>query len=163
MNGVKHNAVEDKFGIGDSLLDFKGNNIILKKSNQPSFEYEGTVGLYELLFKRNPQGYSEKDRKNYIDILKRTNAVRRQNDPNQQINGSRAVKYTRIIGPALKTGKGLFMDFISKKLEYRHWDYPNELVDRLKLLIASEHAGNTGVHNEIISIVDALREANLIK
>ena len=44
-----------------------------------------------------------------------------------------------------------------------YWDDPNELVDRLRLLLASKSAGNTGVSNEIISIFEELREAGLIK
>jgi len=35
-----------------------------------------------------------------------------------------------------------------------YWDNPNELVDRLRLLVASKSAGNTGVSNEIISIFE---------
>jgi len=44
-----------------------------------------------------------------------------------------------------------------------YWDNPNELVDRLRLLVASKSAGNTGVSNEIISIFEELLEAGLIK
>jgi hypothetical protein len=35
-------------------------------------------------------------------------------------------------------------------------------VERLKLLCASKQAGNTGVDNEIISIIEELREENII-
>lgn len=44
-----------------------------------------------------------------------------------------------------------------------YWDDPNELVDRLRLLIASQSAGHTGHNNEIISIIEELREANIIE
>jgi hypothetical protein len=44
-----------------------------------------------------------------------------------------------------------------------YWDDPNELVVRLRLLIASKTAGNTSVSNEIISIFEKLRETGLIK
>lgn len=43
-----------------------------------------------------------------------------------------------------------------------YWDDPNELVERLKLLIASKDAGNTGLDNEIISVVEELRESGII-
>lgn len=50
----------------------------------------------------------------------------------------------------------------NKHVSYTYWDNPNELVDRLRLLIASQSAGNTGHTNEIVSIVEELREANII-
>ena len=45
---------------------------------------------------------------------------------------------------------------------YKYWDDPNELVDRLRLLVASQAAGHTGHNNEIISIIEELREAKII-
>lgn len=50
----------------------------------------------------------------------------------------------------------------NKKFEYVYWDDVNELVDRLYLLHASKKAGNTAHNNEIISIEEELREANII-
>jgi hypothetical protein len=44
-----------------------------------------------------------------------------------------------------------------------YWDDPNELVERLHLLIASQAAGNFNHRNEIISIIEELREANIIE
>jgi hypothetical protein len=49
------------------------------------------------------------------------------------------------------------------RIEYVRWDSVNELVDRLRLLYAAKMAGNTSVHNEIISIIEELREANVVK
>lgn len=43
-----------------------------------------------------------------------------------------------------------------------YWDDPNELVDRLRLLHASQQAGNNNVNNEIISIESELQEAGYI-
>ena len=48
------------------------------------------------------------------------------------------------------------------KIDYVHWDDPNELVDRLRLLMASQRVGNSGHTNEIVSIVEDLREADII-
>ena len=39
---------------------------------------------------------------------------------------------------------------------------PNELVERLELLLASKDAGNTGVHNEIVSICKELRKRKML-
>lgn len=44
-----------------------------------------------------------------------------------------------------------------------YWDNPNELIDRLRLLIASQNAGNNGHQNEIIAILEELVEANIIE
>ena len=46
--------------------------------------------------------------------------------------------------------------------EYVYWDDPNELVDRLRLLLASQAAGNPSHNNEIISIIEELWEAGII-
>jgi len=42
-----------------------------------------------------------------------------------------------------------------------HWDDPNELMDRRRLLDASHRAGNNG-HDEMLSIIEELCEAGLI-
>ena len=47
-------------------------------------------------------------------------------------------------------------------LDYKYWDDPNELVDRLRLLVAERSAGNNNHDNEIISIIEELREAKVI-
>ena len=48
------------------------------------------------------------------------------------------------------------------QLDYVYWDDPNELVDRLRLLLAPQAAGNPSHTNEIISIIEELREAEII-
>lgn len=48
------------------------------------------------------------------------------------------------------------------KIDYVHWNDPNELVDRLRLLEASRQAGNNAHDNEILSIIEELYEAGLI-
>ena len=56
------------------------------------------------------------------------------------------------------------MDMItnSNPIEYVHWDDPNELVDCLRLLDAAQAAGNNNHNNEIISIIEELRETKTI-
>lgn len=49
------------------------------------------------------------------------------------------------------------------KINYTYWDDPNELVDRLRILVASKSVGHTGHENEMISIIEELREAKIIK
>ena len=65
---------------------------------------------------------------------------------------------------AEKSGKGLQNDFVNygDRVVYEYYDDPNELCDRLKLLISSKEAGNTNHDYEINSIVEELREAGII-
>lgn len=62
-----------------------------------------------------------------------------------------------------KGGDLTMMEFNKKKIEYKHFDDYNEIIDRLRLLIASQLAGNTGHNNEIISIVEELKEGKIIR
>ncbi len=47
-------------------------------------------------------------------------------------------------------------------MNYVYWDDPNELVDRLRLLISERSAGNYNHENEIHSLIEELREGNYI-
>lgn len=50
---------------------------------------------------------------------------------------------------SLQQGRGMpVMKKIKENVDYVYSDDPNELVERLKLLIASREAGNTGLDNE---------------
>ena len=64
------------------------------------------------------------------------------------------------------SGKEIFMPramtLTDNKIDYVHWNDPNELVDRLRLLNASRQAGHTVHDNEILSIIEELREAGII-
>jgi len=56
----------------------------------------------------------------------------------------------------------MFKELTGNSINYVYWDDPNKLVDRLKLLVASKQAGHTGHKNEIVSIIEELREAKII-
>lgn len=60
------------------------------------------------------------------------------------------------------SGIGLEMQYTKSKLDYIYWDDPSELVNRLRLLIASQQAGHTNHYNEINLILKELREAQII-
>lgn len=64
-----------------------------------------------------------------------------------------------------KTGAGIEADFIpyNENIVHEFYDDPNELVERLHLLMASRAAGNTNHAQEINSIVTELREAGIIE
>lgn len=133
-------------------------------------EYIPTAGLCELLFLKEPDKYTEDDLNNYAEILERSNAYYRQFDDKQQIKGSNTVKYRTIIKPIIdnnnkkrKTGKGFnLMNIPKENIDYVYWNDPNEIVDRLRLLMSSTQAGHNSHNNEILSIIEELREANII-
>lgn len=139
--------------------------------------YEKTKGLMQLLFEKLPNLdlITEKDIEHYKFILNQTNAHRRDFDSKKPIKSNRGAKYLQIIKPLFKldrnhdstenltVGKGLgLLKKVKPNIDYVYWDDPNELVDRLKLLIASREAGNTGLDNEIISIIEELQENGII-
>lgn len=61
-------------------------------------------------------------------------------------------------------GNGLDSEFIpyTENIVYEFYDDPNELVDRLMLLVSSKGAGNSNHDQEINSILEELRERNII-
>lgn len=135
---VRYDWKLNKFFIGDSEIDFKGPNLCIRSD----LCYRGSVGLYELLFKINSNyPFSIQQKKDYADILKRTNAV--YNFRSQ-------------------TGRGMLQHYNEKPIEFVYFDDINELCERLKLLIASKDAGNTNHDNEIVSILEELRECDII-
>ena len=112
-----------------------------------------------------------------VTILLSTNAHRRDHSASKPTLGNRGYKYRNIVsvllssgyrnvGGIAREGSGLPIDdtmtVTDNAIDYVYWDDPNELVDRLRLLLASRDAGHTGHDNEIASIVEELREAVLI-
>lgn len=64
----------------------------------------------------------------------------------------------------LKHGTCLEKKFIpyAENIVYEYYDNPNELCERLKLLVSSKRAGNSNHDQEINSILEELRERHLI-
>ena len=169
--------------LGDKAFDIDGNDDIIVDG----VKYAGTRGLYELIFKRVPHSvYTDEDMQTYKNILLTTNAYRRGHSERGPILGNRGYKYKHIIAPLIggaKKGGGVVpsnnitpliacpknneriphaMTVTDNAVDYVHWDDPNELVDRLRLLDASHQAGNNALDNEFLSIIEELREAGLI-
>ena len=169
--------------LGDKAFDIDGNDDIIVDG----VKYAGTRGLYELIFKRVPHSvYTDEDMQTYKNILLTTNAYRRGHSERGPILGNRGYKYKHIIAPLIggaKKGGGVVpsnnitpliacpknneriphaMTVTDNAVDYVHWDDPNELVDRLRLLDASHQAGNNSLDNEFLSIIEELREAGLI-
>lgn len=157
--GIYKDKDSNEWKIGNS-------NIILDEENFSinGKSYKITLGLCELLFMRNPTFslYNADDLEYYGDILNESNACRRGYSSDGQIKGNKSDKYKYIISKLLHhTGKGL-MQIPKENIDYIYWNDPNELVERLHLLIASEQAGHNNHRNEIVSIIEELKEADII-
>lgn len=172
----KERTVDDIYGprypdggqvlmIGDSPLSFDSDGKIRVKN----VSYKPTKGLYSLIFKRVPDKseYTNNDLIAYKDILIKTNAHKKGYQQSGQMNRNSSRKYQSIIKtlfPPNETHEGTGL--ITKTLtshEKEYWDDPNELVDRLRLLVISAEAGNTSHKNEIINILEELREVGIIR
>lgn len=173
LYGIRQDQRDGGFKIGNKPVTIEHNDIIVGGKT-----YTGTPGLYELLIKAEPDTavYDDHDLSNYIEIVKATNAHRRNYSSTQQLNGNAGYKWMNILKNKFPSkgrsksviGKGIVrhgdvMNFTNKKREYIYWNDPNELVNRLRLLLASKHAGHTGHDNEIVSIIEELREDNIIE
>jgi hypothetical protein len=152
-----------KLMVGDKNLDFDSEGNILVGG----INYGSSEGLYELLFKKKPDKgiYKEEDLSAYRSILFASSAHRDGNKPNGRIRSNNGYKYTRIIKKLFpSSGRGMGQTWKTTKFrDIIYWDNPNELVQRLEHLVSSTETGNREHANEIISIVEELREAGFIK
>ena len=141
--------------IGDKRLELN------EKINIGNRAYDGTRGLYELIFLKNPRNVTAEDVANYHEILNYTNSNR---NADGRPKSNRGPKYKKFVANSLnkKNGGGLKDMSVKDNTEYIYWDDPGEMVDRLQLLISERNAGHTGLENEISSILEELEESGLI-
>lgn len=152
---------------GKHVMKFHKNNFI----HIGNTKWKMTPGLFQLMFHSRPQHYTKYDLAKYKKILINSNAHKRHYESGGQVKGTKAYKYKKIIkrltntnSNIVMTGSGLTLKTLNiNKPNYIYWDNPNELVDRLRLLISSQSVGHNNHNNEIISIVEELREANIIE
>ncbi|KAL4092441.1 hypothetical protein QTP88_026942 [Uroleucon formosanum] len=143
---------------GSVHLGKKEINLVDNTLTIEDISYPLTQGLGNLIFSKNPKLYNKNDLDAYKSILIQTSAHLTADEKKIKQGGN---KYHNIIQNLFPSGAGLSVKLQKHNLVY--WNDPNELVDRLRLLLASQAAGNTGVSNEIFSIFEELREAGLIK
>lgn len=147
---------------------------ILKPLNDDSLQigaknFRGSEGLYELIFKSKPENskITDDDLRVYSDILNYTNAHRRQHESSGRVKSNTGYKYTHFIKPIYNRNRGKqgsgFVTLSNQAPQYKYWNNPNELVERLALLIASRNSGNNSHDSEIASIEEELREVGCIE
>ena len=170
-------AQEGKFKIGNKEVNIEDNDI-----NVDDIIFEGTPGFWELITSKNPENYTGEDLDKYRQLLLLTNAVYRNNNPdNNNPKSSKSPKWKNIIKPIWEQIKKQ-----KEEEEYEEEEYeepatisftptkgtglpkilpsdPNALIDRFDLLFSSKKAGHTGVRNEIVSILDELKRQGVLK
>lgn len=155
--------LRNNYVIGDAIVKLNEHNINV---NNQSFTLSD--GLKNLLFLKKPEEYTENDANTYKEILLHANVLKSNlNKSGNLKTGSRGYKFMNVIQPLFKSGNGIQTEFMildkkSDNLEYTYWDDPNELIDRLRLLVSSSAAGHNAHNNEIVAIIEELREANII-
>lgn len=161
---------------GDKEVDFfrKPNTLVIENRF-----YHLSPGVIELIFSINPTVYTKLDLLTYKSILIVTSSFRQSERQNIASGGTKCkniiAKLFSTVGRGggrrhnvvdgfhkRRTGDGRSVVSLQKH-NLIYWDDPNELVSRLRLLLSSRTAGNTGVSNEILSIFEELLEAGLIK
>jgi hypothetical protein len=164
----------DSWMIGSKELEIDDNDLIIDGTR-----YKGTPGLYELIFMNKPNDYiyTEEDLNVYSEILRLTNAHRVNYSNLGRVKSNKGNKYRNIISQIANrnsnpthqdmttysdmlsravTGSGILLT--NAKPKYVYYDDPNEIVDRLRILLASQQAGNNAHEDEINSIMEELNE-----
>ena len=174
-------AQQGKFKIGNKEVNIEDNDI-----NVDDIIFEGTPGFWELITSKNPENYTGEDLNKYRQLLLLTNAVYRDNNPdNNNPKSSKSPKWKNIIKPIWEQIKKQKEEEEYEEEEYEE-EYeepatisltptkgtglpkilpsdPNALIDRFDLLFSSKKAGHTGVRNEIVSILDELKRQGVLK
>ena len=174
---------EKQFKIGNKEVNIEDNDI-----NVDDIIFEGTPGFWELITSKNPENYTGEDLDKYRQLLLLTNAVYRDNNPdNNNPKSSKSPKWKNIIKPIWEQIKKQ-KEEEKEEEEYEEEEYeepatipftstkgtglkrpkilpsdPNALIDRFDLLFSSQKAGHTGVRNEIVSILDELKRQGVLK
>ena len=163
-----------KFMFGNKQIKFNGEKFTIQNKS-----YNLTDGLLELLFKKEPNSsfISTDDYDVMKELIPLTQVHRKSywqtgelRIDNSKLNNhliflfDKYDKNGRGLNNLKKIGKNLsdYMIYNNNKIDYVYWNDINELCDRLRLLIASQTAGNNSHTNEINSILEELRENNVI-
>ena len=173
-------AQQGKFKIGNKEVNIEDNDIKIDNTI-----FEGTPGFWELVTSKNPnpENYTEEDLDKYRQLLLLTNAIYRDNNPdNNNPKSSKSSKWKNIIKPIWEQIKKQKEEEEEEEYEEEYEEAatipftptkgtglkilpsdPNALIDRFDLLFSSKKAGHTGVRNEIVSILDELKRQGVLK
>lgn len=191
--GIFHNVEKENFFIGNSELQCDGPNIVVKgikyigtpglyelllKKNPLGFNKNDIDNYIDIakrtnLFHRNYNSelpikrFPDSIKGKYNNIVKSRMAEKESETTNRFRSRLPSLSESLIRGVTTrhmaKQGQGVMMEYTNKPIDYKYFDNYDELIDRLRLLVASQGAGNTGVKNEIVSILEELREGDIIE
>lgn len=154
---------DDGLMVGDSELQIdKSDNFIINGK-----VYKGTPGLYELLFKNIPNGYTKRDLNKFKKICIQTNLHRRRYSKTSPIHRNNSKKYNLIIStlfPTVRgkvTGSGMSLKSLNQTNVFYYHDL-NDLVDRMRLIHDAKQAGHTGLDNEMLALIEELKRKNIV-
>ena len=142
---------DGKLQLGNSKVSLYNGNIIVKNE-----EYPLSRGSLELLFKKEPNVnvITQDDFSYYRQIMDLTSAHKRNFQEDNALRRHKSRKFNSIIYLLFEVTeeRGFLPKYKIAKFntskDYVYWDDPNELVDRLRLLVAERSAGNNAHDNE---------------
>ncbi len=160
-----HFSQDGSSSMGSESVTIRGDDIIVGNE-----VYYGTEGLWRLItgVKENQIGeigvdFTNEDLKQYIRLLRQTNVLHQNYDPNNpRPRSSSSWKWKVILKPLWnkfreeedsgKDGSGIkFLPSTIKALR-----------EKLDLLIGEYKAGNTATRNELIAVLDQLRSRKAV-
>jgi len=128
--------------------------------------YKGTRGLFELIFKKVPTGYTQRDIKTFKQICNETNLHRKGYTKDANVHRNNTSKYKKIISALFppksrKLGNGLnFKNANTTNVFYYH-DI-NDVVTRMQEIHDAMQAGHTGLDNEMEALTEVLKREKII-
>jgi len=150
----------NRYVIGTKPISFNDGKIIFDGK-----EYLTTRGLLSLLTRKMPIGYNDDDCENYKNRLDNSGAIYQSKHGPLKKNSEKWKNIVRPIWGELYPQRAKLADNKKAKrgsgVVYLSSD-PNALVERFQLLLSSAKAGNTGVRNEIVAILDELLRMEVI-
>jgi hypothetical protein len=163
--GMRYNFDRKEMEMGDKTVKIFENDVVMAGKQHPGRRQLWNLLLFKDLYDTT---HSPDVLASYASILKDSNSIYQNNDPQSgKPKSSRGAKYTKIIKPiwedikASKTGKGLIKNQIPA-VEYKYYQDPNELVDRLRLLYGSIMAGSDVHRNEVVEILSELETRGIL-
>ena len=135
------------------VLTITYNNIVVEGE-----KFRGTPGLWELIMEERPGRVNKDDLEEYKDLLRKTNALHHNFNPNCPYpRSSRSDKWKSLLRPIWYEMRG----YEGEGIIIMSSD-PNALLEGLDLLVASQKAGHTGVRNELVSICNELKRQGVL-
>lgn len=188
--GVHYDQVKDAWSIGDKPIeiidaDIKINNVTYKGTpglyellfmDRPSYRLvkDSDKKTYKQIMEQtnvHKQGFLPHTRVKSNRGYKYTYVIKplldetpKSSSPPSSSSSRRKLYETRARRLQTWGGDGISpkLTYNDRSLEYVYWNKPTELVNRLRVLWASKMAGNDNHENEILSIIEELREENII-